>query len=487
MDTVGTLAKFQQEGSAQIHPVILSGGAGTRLWPLSRASYPKQLLKLASERTMLQDTAARGLTDVGFAAPLLVCNEDHRFLVDDQLQEIGIKPQAILLEPLARNTGPAIAVAALWLLSRDPDALMLVQPSDHVIAAPTDFHGAVMRGLAAAQDGRLVTFGVKPSRADTGYGYIQSGEPVAGTEGVFSVDRFVEKPDAETAKRFVESGAFFWNSGIFLLSARSYLGELSRINPGMLSACERAVRDGTEDLTFFRLAAAAFGEAPDLSIDRAVMEHTSQAAVVPVDMAWSDVGSWPALRDVGAQDDNGNILQGDVLADRVHNSYIRSEGQLVAAVGLDNLVVVATDDAVLVADVDSASEVSGIVARLRGQNRPESQQHVTCHRPWGHYRTVDAGDRFQVKRITVKPGGKLSLQMHYHRAEHWVVVHGTAMVQRGEERTLVRENESIYIPIGAEHRLENPGKLPLQLIEVQSGPYLGEDDIVRVSDSYGRA
>ena len=487
MDTVGTLEKFHEEGSAQIHPVILSGGAGTRLWPLSRASYPKQLLKLSSQRTMLQDTVARGLIDVGFAAPLLVCNEDHRFLVDDQLQQIGIKPQAILLEPKARNTGPAIAAAALWLLARDPDALMLVQPSDHVIASPADFHRAVMRGLAAAQEGRLVTFGIKPVRPDTGYGYIQSGEALAGGDGVFGVDRFVEKPDRETAQRFVDSGAFFWNSGIFLLSARAYLGELSRINPAMLEACERAVRDGQEDLAFFRLGAEPFGEAPSLSIDHAVMEHTSRAAVVPVDMAWSDVGSWPALRDIATADGDGNVLQGDVLAERMTNSYIRSEGRLVAAVGLDNVVVVATDDAVLVADANSAAEVSGIVAKLRGQNRSESQQHVTCHRPWGHYRSVDAGDRFQVKRITVKPGAKLSLQKHYHRAEHWVVVHGTAMVQRGEERMLVRENESVYIPIGTEHRLENPGKLPLQLIEVQSGPYLGEDDIVRVSDSYGRA
>ncbi|GEP57684.1 mannose-1-phosphate guanylyltransferase/mannose-6-phosphate isomerase [Reyranella soli] len=486
MDTVGTLEKFHEEGSAQIHPVILSGGAGTRLWPLSRASYPKQLLKLSSQRTMLQDTVARGLIDVGFAAPLLVCNEEHRFLVDDQLQQIGIKPQAILLEPKARNTGPAIAAAALWLLARDPDALMLVQPSDHVIAAPADFHRGVMRGLAAAQEGRLVTFGIKPARPDTGYGYIQSGDAL-GNEGVFTVDRFVEKPDRDTAQRFVDSGAFFWNSGIFLLSARAYLGELSRINPVMLEACERAVRDGQEDLAFFRLSAEPFGEAPSLSIDHAVMEHTSRAAVVPVDMAWSDVGSWPALRDIATADGDGNVLQGDVLAERMTNSYVRSEGRLVAAVGLDNVVVVATDDAVLVADANSATEVSAIVAKLKGQNRSESQQHVTCHRPWGHYRSVDAGDRFQVKRITVKPGAKLSLQKHYHRAEHWVVVHGTAIVQRGEERMLVRENESVYIPIGTEHRLENPGKLPLQLIEVQSGPYLGEDDIVRVSDNYGRA
>src|SRR5687768_12488988 len=462
MDTVGSLEKFHEEGSAQIHPVILSGGAGTRLWPLSRAAYPKQLLKLSSQRTMLQDTVARGLIDVGFAAPLLVCNEDHRFLVDDQLQQIGIKPQAILLEPKARNTGPAIAAAALWLLARDPDALMLVQPSDHVIASPADFHRAVMRGVAAAQEGRLVTFGIKPVRPDTGYGYIQSGEALS--DGVFGVDRFVEKPDRETAQRFVESGAFFWNSGIFLLSARAYLGELSRINPAMLDACERAVRDGQEDLAFFRLGAEPFGEAPSLSIDHAVMEHTSRAAVVPVDMAWSDVGSWPALRDIATADSDGNVLQGDALAERMTNSYIRSEGRLVAAVGLDNVVVVAPDDAVLVADADSAAEVSGIVAKLRGQTRSESQQHVTCHRPWGHYRSVDAGDRFQVKRITVKPGAKLSLQKHYHRAEHWVVVHGTALVQRGEERMLVRENESVYIPIGTrseEHTSELQSRLHL--------------------------
>ena len=487
MDTVRTLEKFQQQGSAQIHPVILSGGAGTRLWPLSRAAYPKQLLKLSSQRTMLQDTVTRGLADVGFAAPLLVCNDEHRFLVDGQLQEIGVRPQAILLEPTARNTAPAIAAAALWLLARDPDALMLVQPSDHVIASPAEFHRAVMRGLAAAQDGRLVTFGIRPTRPDTGYGYIQGGDALDGGDGVLEVDRFVEKPDRATAQRFVDSGAFYWNSGIFLLGARAFLGELSRINPAMLEACERAIRDGNEDLGFFRLGGDAFGAAPSLSIDHAVMEHTARAAVVPVDMAWSDVGSWPALRDIAAADGAGNVLHGDVVAERVSNSYIRSEGRLVAVLGVDNLIVVATDDAVLVADAASATEVSGIVARLRAEKRSESQQHLTCHRPWGHYRSVDSGDRFQVKRITVKPGAKLSLQKHYHRAEHWVVVHGTALVQRGDERMLVRENESVYIPIGTEHRLENPGKLPLQLIEVQSGPYLGEDDIVRVSDTYGRA
>jgi mannose-1-phosphate guanylyltransferase/mannose-6-phosphate isomerase len=480
-------AKFQQQGSAQIHPVILSGGSGTRLWPLSRAAYPKQLLPLVSERTLLQETAARNLSDVGFAAPLLICNDDHRFLVDEQLRLVGIEPQAILLEPLGRNTGPAIAAAALWLLARDPDALMLVQPSDHVVADTDAFHRAVMQGLAAAQAGRLVTFGVKPTRPDTGYGYIQAGGPVAEADGVQAVDRFVEKPDRATAERFLANKAFLWNSGIFLLSARAYLDELARINPAMLSACERAVQAGQEDLAFFRLDRAAFAEAPSLSIDHAVMEHTMRAAVVPVDMAWSDVGSWHALRAIGKADEAGNVLHGDVLAEKVTNSYIRSESRLVAAVGLDNVVIVATDDAVLVANADNAAQVSGLVETLRKRNRSEPDQHVTGYRPWGNYRTVDAGNRFQVKRITVKPGGKLSLQKHYHRAEHWVVVHGTAIVQRGEDRMIVRENESVYIPIGTEHRLENPGKLPLQLIEVQSGPYLGEDDIVRVADSYGRA
>jgi mannose-1-phosphate guanylyltransferase/mannose-6-phosphate isomerase len=487
MDALTDLAKFRLQGSAQIHPVILSGGAGTRLWPLSRSAYPKQLLPLVSQRSLLQETVSRNLMDAGFAAPLLICNDEHRFLVAEQLRQIEVEPQAILLEPVARNTGPAIAAAALWLLARDPDALMLVQPSDHVIAQPGEFHRAVMRGLAAAQQGRLVTFGVTPTHVETGYGYIQAGAALPDADGVLAVDRFIEKPDHPTAERLLKDGGYFWNSGIFLLAARAYLDELGRIDPAMLEACERAVLAGREDLSFFRLSDAPFAEAPSLSIDHAVMETTRLAAVVPVDMAWSDVGSWRALRELGDSDGDGNVLRGEVVTERVRNSYIRSDGRLIAAIGVDNIVVVATDDAVLVANADDAPQVSRLVETMRRQKRSESDQHVTGYRPWGNYRSVDSGERFQVKRITVQPGARLSLQKHYHRAEHWVVVQGTALVQRGDERMLVRENESVYIPIGTEHRLENPGKLPLQLIEVQSGPYLGEDDIVRLADNYGRA
>jgi mannose-1-phosphate guanylyltransferase/mannose-6-phosphate isomerase len=486
MDVEVDLARFRVQGPALIHPVILSGGAGTRLWPLSRAAYPKQLLSLLSEQTMLQETALRGMSDMGFAPPLVICNDEHRFLIDEQLRQVGVVPQQILLEPVARNTGPAVTVAALWLAARDPDAVMLVQPSDHVIGSTARFHEAVARGVGAAQLGKLVTFGVRPDRPDTGYGYIQAGEIFDGGGGAAVVDRFVEKPDHAAALRFVDSGVFWWNSGIFLFCARHYLADLARLNPAMLSACERAVRDGAEDLGFFRLDAAALSEAPSLSIDRAVMEHTGHAVVVPVDMAWSDVGSWQSLRLIGPRDADGNVVEGDVILDRVRNSYIRSDNKLIAAIDLEDVVVVSTDDAILVARARSAADVAGVVERLRHSKRPELLQHTTTHRPWGHYRTIEVGNRYQVKRITVKPGAKLSLQKHYHRAEHWIVVQGTAMVQCGGERSLVRENESVYIPIGTEHRLENPGKLPLYLIEVQSGTYLGEDDIVRIADHYGR-
>ena len=487
MDAAIDLAKFHPQGSPQIYPVILSGGAGTRLWPLSRAFFPKQFHALASDRTLFQETVARSRGDTGFAAPVVVCNEDHRFMIDEQMRQLGVVPSCILLEPIPRNTAPAIAAAAVWLTARDPGAVMLVQPSDHVIEASEDLYIGVVRGLAAAERGRLVTFGVRPTRPETGFGYIKIGAPLNGSNEIRAVDRFVEKPDPQRAAQFVDSGGFCWNSGIFLLSAAGLLGELKRLHPTMFELCVKAVEDGTNDQGVLRLDPQAFAEVPSLSIDHAVMEHTDKAAVVPVDMAWNDVGSWHALREISPTDQAGNVIRGDVIVDDVRNCYIRADETLVAAVGIDDVVIVATDDAILVAKSDSTTRVPAIVERLRASNRPESTQHTTVYRPWGYYRTVDAGDRFQVKRLMVKPGAKLSLQKHFHRAEHWVVVHGTALVQRGQERMLLRENESIYIPSGTEHRLENPGKLPLHLIEVQSGAYLGEDDIVRLDDVYNRS
>jgi len=470
----------------RIHPVVLAGGSGTRLWPMSRAAFPKQLLPLLSQRSLLQETVLRSHSDLSYGAPLLVCNEEHRFLIDDQLRDLEIRPRKILLEPRARNTAPALAATAFWLVREEPDAILLVQPADHSIGAPEMLHRAVRDGLAAAAGGKLVTFGIQPGRPETGYGYIKAGPVVENSDHVRAVDRFVEKPDMETAARYIESGAYFWNSGIFLLSARAFLGELEKLHPEMHAACRRAVEEGKDDGDFFRLNEEAFAEAAALSIDHAVMEHTGEAAVVQVDMAWSDLGSWKALRECGASDPSGNVVIGDVVSSNVRNSYLRTEDKLLAVIGLDDVVVVSTDDAVLVARADRVDEVSQIVEQLKQRNRSEPLSHTTSRRPWGSYRSVDMGDRFQVKRLTVKPGAKLSLQKHYHRAEHWVVVSGTALVQRDDESILLRENESIYIPIGAAHRLENPGKLPLHLIEVQSGAYLGEDDIVRLVDSYGR-
>jgi mannose-1-phosphate guanylyltransferase / mannose-6-phosphate isomerase len=487
MDTAIDLGKFRPQGSTQIHPVILSGGAGTRLWPLSRALYPKQFHALTSDRSLFQETVARNGVDAVFESPIIIANDQHRFMIEEQLDRIGVQPKAILLEPVARDTAPAIAAVALWLASLDPDAMMLVQPSDHVIGSIESFHRAVAHGLFAAEEGRLVTFGIAPNRPETDYGYIQVGTPLQNGDSVFGVDRFVEKPDAQEAQRFIESGAFYWNSGIFLFAARHFLAELRRLHPAIYEACSDAVEGSAPDHGFLRLAEDAFARAPNLSLDRAVMEHTDRAVVVPVEMAWSDVGAWPALREVGAPDASGNVLIGDVLLDDVRNCYIRSDETLVAALGLEDIVIVATDDAVLVARADAAADVSRIVAQLHRRNRAESLRHTTTYRPWGYYRAVDIGDRFQVKRLMVKPGAKLSLQKHFHRAEHWVVVNGTAMVQCGEDRMLLRENESIYIPCGTEHRLENPGKLPLHIIEVQSGAYLGEEDIVRIADSYGRS
>jgi len=464
-----------------ILPVILSGGSGTRLWPLSREAYPKQFLALAGEQTMLQATWQR-VEPIAGRAPLVVANEEHRFVAAEQLQQLGVVPQAILLEPVGRNTAPAIAVAALEATLEDGDPVLLVLPSDHVIADEAAFRAAVLSALPAAKEGKLVTFGIVPTGPETGYGYIKAS---SGGE-VRAVDRFVEKPDAETAQQYVQSGEYFWNSGMFLFKASRYLAELELFQPDMLAASRNAWQLARRDADFTRLDKEAFAVVPADSIDYAVMEKTADAVVVPLDAGWNDVGSWTALRDVSAQDADGNAHHGDVIAIDCRNTYAYGE-RLIALVGLDDVIVVETDDAVMVGRSDRMQEIKQVVARLKADARPEATWHRKVYRPWGAYDSIDNGERFQVKRITVKPGGTLSLQMHHHRAEHWVVVSGTAEVTRGDEVILLGENQSTYIPLGVTHRLRNPGKLPLELIEVQSGSYLGEDDIVRFEDTYGRS
>jgi len=470
-----------------IHPVILSGGSGTRLWPMSRALYPKQLLALTGEKSLLQETALRAAGTADFAPPLIIANEEHRFIIAEQLREIGIAPDALVLEPVGRNTAPAACVAALRLASADPDALMLVMPSDHAIGDAAAFHVAVGRAAAAARAGHLATFGITPERAETGFGYIAKGQAVAGGDGAFAVAGFVEKPEPEVAERYLASGDYFWNSGIFLFPVTLYLAELARLRPDMLAACKAALAAAKRETDFIRLDKEAFAACPSDSIDYAVMEHTDKAAVVPVTMGWSDLGSWDALWEMGEKDERGNALAGNVVAEATSNCYLRSEAGLVAAIGVEELVVVATDDAVMVAPKGRTQEVRTLVGRLLAEGRDEADALSTVHRPWGTYRTLHHGHRVQVKHIMVRPGGKLSLQMHHHRAEHWVVVQGTAKVVRGNEEMMLTENQSTYIPLGTAHRLENPGKIPLHLIEVQSGSYLGEDDIVRFEDTYGRA
>ncbi|PHV07395.1 mannose-1-phosphate guanylyltransferase/mannose-6-phosphate isomerase [Janthinobacterium sp. BJB412] len=470
----------------KIYPVILSGGSGTRLWPLSRAVLPKQLLPLVGEQTMLQDTALRLAGRPGLMAPLIVCGNEHRFLVAEQMREIRQAPLGILLEPVGRNTAPAVAAAAHYLRAIDAEAVMLVLPADHVIEDVDAFFAAIEAAGALVADGALATFGIVPSGPETGYGYIRGGAAAAAA-GCFAVERFVEKPDLATAEGFVAAGNYFWNSGMFLLRADSYLRELAQFQPAIAAASEAAVRLGYRDLDFCRLDEASFTACPSDSIDYAVMEHTRHAIVVPASIGWSDVGSWSALWEVQPQDGDGNVARGDVYLDDVSGSLVRAESRIVAVVGVRDLVVVETADAVLVAHKDQVQRVKQIVEHLKTQERTEHLHHTKVYRPWGCYEGIDIGERFQVKRITVNPGGKLSLQMHHHRAEHWIVVSGTARVTCGDKVSLLTENESTYIPIGMNHRLENPGKLPLHLIEVQSGSYLGEDDIVRFEDVYSRA
>ena len=467
-----------------IIPVILAGGSGTRLWPLSREGYPKQFLKLTDDWSLLQNTARRAAALEGVEAPIVICNEAHRFLVAEQLRLAGIKGAEILLEPQGRNTAPAVACACVAARQRHgADALVFVMAADHVIPDLAAFLSSAKIAEEAARAGRLTTFGIKPSRPETGYGYIQTGKPLDG--GGFEIAAFVEKPALEKAKAYVESGKYLWNSGMFLFSAQTYLEELQRLEPEMLEACNAAVVSGSRDLDFVRLEAKAFGKAKSISIDYAVMEKTDKGAIVSLDAGWDDVGSWTFLETQGC-DARGNYAHGDVLLEDTDNTLVHSESRLVATLGMKDTVVVATKDAVLVADRSRVQDVKRIVNRLKSEGRAEAESHTIVHRPWGSYESVADGARFQVKRIVVKQGQKLSLQMHHHRAEHWIVVSGTAKVTCGEREFLLSENQSTFIPLGTTHRLENPGTIPLELIEVQSGSYLGEDDIVRFTDIYGR-
>jgi mannose-1-phosphate guanylyltransferase/mannose-6-phosphate isomerase len=471
---------------SRLHPVVLCGGSGSRLWPMSRRLLPKQFLPLVTERTLLQDTILRIGAMGGMEAPIVISNNEHRFLVAEQLNELGVKPAVQILEPVGRNTAPAVAVAALYVTKQDPDGLLLVLPSDHAIADTAAFGDAVAIAKRAAAQGLIVTFGIQPTQPATGYGYIERGEPLEKQSGAFRIKRFVEKPDAKKAAEYLKSGRFYWNSGMFVFSARRLLEELGRLRPDILSAAEKALAAATRDMDFMRLDAETFETCPAESIDYAVMEKISNGAVVAADIGWSDVGSWSALWEIGRKDAAGNVTRGDTQLHDVANSYVRADSRLVNLLGVKDLLVVETDDAVLIADRSRAQEVKDIVERLDKAHRSEHVSHSRVYRPWGYYESIDAGDRFQVKRLMVKPGEALSLQMHHHRAEHWVVVSGTAKVTRGDEVMTISENESTYIPLGVKHRLENPGRVALYLIEVQSGGYLGEDDIVRFDDRYKR-
>ena len=501
-----------------VHPVILAGGSGTRLWPLSREYHPKQLMPLMGELTMLQETQRRLEGLDGVADPVIVCNDAHRFLVMDQMRQIAVRPADVIIEPVGRNTAPALTLASLRLIETGPnvghDPVMLVMPADHVIRGVAAFRSAARTGLSLAEDGLMVTFGVVPSGPETGYGYIRMGEPIElhskGSTGgerapsphsgsdptAHRLDAFVEKPDADTARAYLEQGRYLWNSGIFMMRASVWLAELKRHRPDIDRACRAALANGHIDGDFYRPGAAEFIDCPSDSIDYAVMERSAtssgdaasshSAAVVPLAAGWSDIGAWSALWKERRHDENGNVVQGDVYAHSTENALLIAQHRLLATLGIQDVVVVETADAVLVASKDSVQEVKEIVELLKADGRPESESHRKVSRPWGSYEVIDGGKGFQVKRLTINPGAALSLQMHRHRAEHWVVVSGTARVTRGDEVVLLRENESGYVPVGMTHRLENAGDAPLEIIEVQSGTYLEEDDIVRFQDNYNR-
>lgn len=466
-----------------IFPVILSGGAGTRLWPLSRGALPKQLLPLHGKRTMIQETAARvHLPDA--APPILLCNDDHRFLVAEQMQEIGLAPCAIVLEPMGRNTAPAAAVAALIAGENDPKAIVALFPSDHVVADEAAFRAALEIAVKAAEAGAIVTFGLEPTAPETGYGYIERGEVLAGSDGAYKVTAFKEKPDAATAAAYIAAGRYYWNGGMFVFRADVLIAEIENLAPDILPPVREAVAKAARDLDFIRLDAESFAKAPNISIDYAVMERTDKAVVVPCSIGWNDVGSWSSLWEIREQDAAGNVVQGDVVLHEAKNSFVHSEKVLTAAVGVEDLVIISTKDAVLVADKGHAQDVKAIVDTLKAKGRSEHIAHTVVFRPWGSYEVIDRGDNFLVNHIMIKPGGRIALHMHHHRAEHWIVVQGTARVTSGDKAVFLHENQSTYIGLGEKHRIENPGKVPLRLIEVQSGPYLGADDISRFENFY---
>ena len=470
-----------------ITPVILAGGSGTRLWPLSRQHYPKQLLKLFGDKTMLQQTLVRlsGIPNLG--NPIVVCNVEHRFMVAEQLHEMGIMDAIIILEPLARNTAPALALAALQASAQDANSTLLVLSADHMIRDVDIFQQAVAVAIEAAEEGQLVTFGVQPTHPETGYGYIKTQAASTTLRGRFTVEQFVEKPDLATAESYLSAGCYYWNSGMFVFKTDVFLRELKNVSPDVIAVAEQSRARAIKDLDFIRVDKECFSEAPNISIDYALMEKSKNVVCVPLDAGWSDVGDWKSYWDVSLKDTSGNSFIGDSIDVGSTNTLVFSQDKLVATLGVDNLMIINTPDAVLVADKSQAQHVKAIISQIEEQKRSEHLQHREIYRPWGCYDAIDSGDRYQVNRIRVKPGGSLSMQLHHHRAEHWIVVKGTALVQKGDETLLLSENESTYIPIGTRHRLSNPGKIPLEIVEVQSGPYLEEDDVVRYEDSYGRS